>query len=225
MPMQILKEQNAIRVAILAVSIILSIQTNAQKKLKGNFSKLAVFQEGYDYYSFNETGSFEYHKGASLGDNYYGSGEYELNDNLLILNYRRTKNRPNSYYKSSFWVNSDKTILVNFNIKDESDIPILGVHIEIKELGISVTTDANGEASVIIDKSKKLFVGKVSYLGYDTCNFVFNSNRNYLFTVFLNNKPSGLPIKNQIDTLEVQNKGTCLVSKDKEISKWKKIQD
>ena len=100
------KEQNVIKSLLIVVIICLSNNLYCQKKIIGNYSSLKAYQEHYKYYKFNENGIFEYHSGASLGDDEYGKGHYQIKNDSLILNYDLTELKLKSYHKIKEYYNT-----------------------------------------------------------------------------------------------------------------------
>ncbi|WP_157662393.1 hypothetical protein [Polaribacter sp. SA4-10] len=110
------KEQNVIKILLTVVVFCLSSNLYCQKKIIGRYSSLMAYQEHYNYFDFNENGIFEYHSGASLGDDEYGKGQYTIKNDSLILNYNLTELKYESYFKAKKYYNSKDSIKVNMKV-------------------------------------------------------------------------------------------------------------
>ncbi|MCD8399206.1 hypothetical protein G1K66_08220 [Tenacibaculum finnmarkense] len=93
------KEQNVIKWILIMWIFSLSSQLYCQEEIIGRYTNLMSYQEHYNYFNFNENGVFEYHSGASLGDDEFGKGHYLIKNDSLILNYDLTEPSFKSYHK------------------------------------------------------------------------------------------------------------------------------
>jgi glutamate formiminotransferase len=84
-------------------------------------------QEHYSYFNFCNNEIFEYHSGASLGDDKFGKGHYQIKNDSLTLNYDLTEIRYESYFKAQKYFNTKDSIQVNLNIYDFNKKPLYNV--------------------------------------------------------------------------------------------------
>ena len=121
------KEQNVIKFLLTVTFFCLSINLYCQKEIIGRYSSLMLYQEHYNYFDFNENGTFEYHSGASLGDDEFGKGHYQIKNDSLILNYDLTELKYESYFKAKKYYNSKDSIKINLNIYDFDKKPLYNI--------------------------------------------------------------------------------------------------
>jgi len=216
-----LKEQTVIKKIIFCFSFLIAFLSNGQTKLDGVYSNLMPLQEHYNYYKFNQDGTFEYHIGASLGDDKYGLGEYTFKNNILILNYNKTKPLKKGYYIPEFWNNKTDSVEVYLNFYDSEHQPIPYVNVIYKDSlqknGYNGgSADKFGEIRLSYSKSKESLELKCSILGFDQYKFVIDKTNNYQINVFLTKQGFGIPIYKQIDTLKIVEFGeNYFISKEK----------
>jgi hypothetical protein len=180
-----------------------------QKELNGTYSALAPLQEHYRHYSFNKKGSFEYHSGAGLGDDYYGFGHYSISNDLLILNFDSIPEIESSgYYQFKHWTNNQDNISLKFKVYDLNKNKLSGTAILVPsdKLG-SLIQDGKGELELPTKSTKQVEKLRISLLGYETQELVFNRGFNYEFEIYLKESSSGTAIINQIDTLKITQWG------------------
>jgi hypothetical protein len=203
----------------------------SQSQLKGKFSSLARYQEYYNSYSFNENGEFYYHVGSSLGDDYFGEGEYKLINNQLILNYNKTKPLKIGHHVSEIWENKADSIAVYFNFFDFDNNPIPYVNFfykdSLSEKGYQGgVANKDGQGLLKLKKDKKDIMLTVSNIGFRQYTFSINRNYNHEVSVFLETPGHGIPIKDQIDTLrlmEIKENSFKFIEKDGKITSWSRI--
>lgn len=226
------KAQNVTRIILILVYLFINNKAISQEKLNGSYSCLAPLQEYYNIFSFNKNGQFEYHVGASLGDDYYGKGEYKFTDNQLILNYNKTEHLKIGYHASKIWSNNKDSININFKFFDFDNNPVPYVNVIYKD-SLSknghngVMADEKGTALLNLKKDRNDLQFEISNLGFNHYKFPINKNYNYEVSVYLQKDGFGLPILNQIDTLEVVKKKTkyfTVKNKDGKIITWRKIE-
>jgi len=61
----------------------------SQTWLYGSYKNNEGIQLGdiYAYYTFTKQGTFEFHQGGDFGDYGYAIGSYQIQDNLLLMEY------------------------------------------------------------------------------------------------------------------------------------------
>lgn len=230
------KEKNVIKDVIIVLFLIFSNYTFSQKEtLNGKYSQLASLQEHYNYYVFDKNGEFRYHTGASLGDDYFGRGIYRFTDKHLILNYNKTDPIKIGHHLLKTWTNNKDSIDVYFKFFDFNNIPIPFVNVLYKvNLPNNVYTykgvvaDKDGIAKLNLSKENKEFHLIISNVGYIEYRLIVDKNYNYDISVFLQKQGNGLPILNQIDTLEIvkwKSKHFTVKNKNGSETTWRKIED
>lgn len=182
------KEQNVIKILLTVVVFCLSNNFYCQKKIIGRYSSLMAHQEHYNYFDFNENGIFEYHSGASLGEDEYGKGQYTVKNDSLILNYNLTELKYESYFKAKKYYNSKDSIQVNLNIYNFNKEPLNNIMVYSFPIYKATQSDKKGTASLKLKKQshkdkikiqiEEIFLAKqVIYLDGDS---------NYNIDVFMN---------------------------------------
>lgn len=230
------KEQNVIKNIILFLILVISNHLYSQsEKFNGRYSNLGSLQEHYNYYVFDENGEFRYRTGASLGDDYFGSGTYEFIDHRLILNYNKTEPIKTGHHLSEIWINNKDSIDVHFKFFDFNNTPISFVNVMYTvSLPNStytyngVVADKQGVAKLNLVKENKEFQLIISNVGYNEYRLIVDKTYNYDISVFLQEQGNGLPILNQIDTLEVvkrRPKYFTVRNKNGSETTWRKIKD
>ena len=134
------RRRTCISYGCIIIVTISGYNIHGQTMLHGTYHELDVFQYQYRYYEFEDDNTFNYHEGADLGDAYYGSGQYKLQDKLLILNFNTTRSKARSSFNTEFWTNSKNTVSYEFVVKDNQLGPILGAEIEVPSKGMKLTT-------------------------------------------------------------------------------------
>lgn len=81
------KIQNVPKLICCLVLLLSNIAISQAQNMQGSYSALAKGQEHYKVYTFLEDNTFEYHYGASLGDDEYGYGTYLIAGDNLVLNF------------------------------------------------------------------------------------------------------------------------------------------
>ena len=202
------KEQNVIKLILPLLIFVLSTHLiQSQTTLIGKYSSLMSHQEHYDFFDFFENRIFEYHSGASLGDNEYGKGHYQIKNDSLILNYDLTELKYESYYKPKKYYNSKDSIEVNLRIKDFDNNPLNEINVITDPEAQSIDIDDKGLASLIFKKGSfkekiKLYIDGAFWA---ECIIVLDSNTNYIIDVFMNTSEIiGLGHPNAIKGIEIK---------------------
>lgn len=230
------KEKNVIKNSIFFLLLIISNYLFSQsEKINGRYSSIASLQEHYNYYVFDKNREFRYHVGACLGDDYFGFGDYWIVNNQLILNYNKTESIKTGYHLSKIWINNKDSIDVHFKFFDFNNNPIPFVNVMYK---ISlpdntytyngVVADKQGITKLNLVKENKEFQLIISNVGYNEYRLIVDKTHNYDISVFLQEQGNGLPILNQIDTLEIvkrKPKYFTVKKKDGGIATWRKLED
>ena len=209
---------------------VLSVSTvYSQKSLNGVYSGLARYQESYEIFEFDENGDFEYHEGSCLGDNVYGSGTYELKDDLLILNFNRTKPRLLSFHKEEIYISNNDSITIKIqfiDINDQLALDYLDIRdAKAKRVGI---TNSDGFIEIRYKREKEKIDLTFQTLGYPEYNISLNRNFNYNVKMFWTPTFGGVPIMNQIDSLEIHKssrKELMLGNENWKTKTWVKYED
>ncbi len=171
MVIQMQKEKNAIKIISVLIILFVLDKAYSQEQLNGNYSSLAQFQEFYDFYNFNKNGVFEYHTGADLGDDYFGKGEYKIENDNLILNYNKTSPLKLGYYLTEIWTNNKDSINVNITTitLDKKPAPYLSITFSdsLAKNGVNgIATDRDGSGSITFKKDRKNINLSLTGVGY-----------------------------------------------------------
>lgn len=203
-----------------------TIHNYSQEYISGKYSNLKLNQEHYNYYSFTESGFFEYHSGASLGDDTFGKGSYHIKNDSLFLNYDSTELEYHSYYKLKEYRNSGDSIQLKVVVKDfhEKIIKNTNVYIAKDRIGAVVTKD---EAIVLkLKKEDKKFVLGISNIGFESLKITLSQGINYEIEAYLKQSSSPtIAIKDQIEKYQIlEHTDRYLILKDKNSSvKYMKV--
>ena len=149
-----LKGQNVIKYLLYIVIVFSSNCMLCQQQIVGRYSSLMPNQEYYHYFDFHANGTFEYHSGASLGDDEFGKGHYKIKKDSLILNYDLTEVQYDSYYKSQRYFNSKDSIKIIFNAYNFDNTSIHKLQIYSYPNYNSTITDFDGKAMLSFKKEK-----------------------------------------------------------------------
>jgi len=166
-------------------------------------------QEHYNYYVFDESGKFEYHKGASLGDDKYGFGTYEIRNDTLILIYNTAEPLIIGHHKSRVFTNKNSKIEIVFTVYDlENNITLPFTNIfyiddKINKGYEGEKTDENGKANFELIKSNKKIEFNITLLGFKEYKLTIEPKYSYSIDVYLQKQGLGIPIKNQVDKFEI----------------------
>ena len=226
--------QKVLNVTKILFFIILFFNTaESQNTLDGKYTCLAPLQEHYNYYLFNKKGQFEYRRGASLGNDYYGKGEYRILNKKLILNYNKTKPLKTGHHTSKIWINNKDSINVNFKFFDFDSIPLPAVNVIYKDslskYGLSgVAANEKGIAKLNLKRDKTNLQFIITNLGFKQYELFIDKNYNYDISVILQKGYTGLPILNQIDTLVIDKKRPkyfVVKNNNGSLTTWKKLDD
>ncbi|SEA18707.1 hypothetical protein SAMN05443667_102258 [Flavobacterium gillisiae] len=182
-----LKGQNVIKYVLLIVFLFTSNYMFCQKKITGIYSSLMPHQEHYNYFDFNTNGTFEYHSGASLGDDEFGKGYYQIKNDSLILNYDLTEIKEDSYYKSRRYYNSKDSIQIKFNAYNFNKTPIQNIQIYSYPNYKSTKTDSNGVATLSFKKVERNSKMEIHIDGAFLAKQVIyiDVNTNYIIDVYM----------------------------------------
>lgn len=183
------KVKNVIKLWVLFfMSFFLSEVIYAQKKIEGVYSFLASNQEHYNYFSFDKNGKFEYHKGASLGDDIYGAGHFNISKDTLILNYNLTELIYKSYHKIKEYYNSKDSISVKVIVKDFKGKANINANVYAFKDKVGGIVNDVGEVILRFKKEAGNFILDISNLGYENYKLELSKSKNYVLVVFLNSE-------------------------------------
>jgi len=212
---------------IIYLLIIHSSFSFSQNRIEGKFCKEYGIKDFYDCYTFFNNGEFESENGGDLGNDYYGKGDFLLNENYLILNYNKTEPAELSYHRTEFWTNSKDSIELNFQIMNMENLKIPYANVAILSNKTGIITNENGNGKMELKKSNENCEITVSYIGYHECKIKIKQNNNYNFKIYLTKDFTGVPIKNHTQTLEIlelTDKYFKTKSKDDNVIIWNKIE-
>lgn len=213
------KVLDVIKKGLFFLCCFIKIALFSQNQVIGVYSSIKPLQEHYRYFKFKPNGTFEYHFGASLGDDEYGEGHYSLEKDKLILNYNLTKPEENSFYKFKLYKNSDNSVKVKIRVFDLNKKPLYGISVIGNiENEYGVETNKKGLAQLYFKKQNTKQNINISDLCCGNFSFKVDLRFNYIVDVFLKkrlNNPIG--IKGEIISYKIVS-----VTKDTIILKDKK---
>lgn len=194
-----LKEQNVIKFLSTVTFFCLSVNLYCQTEIIGRYSSVMLYQEYYKYFDFNKKGIFEYHSGASLGDDEFGKGHYQIKNDSLIFNYDLTELKYKSYHKAKEYYNSKDIVTIKVIVKDFKGNIMTNTNVYIKEDKIGHILGEKSFVNFKLKKEKKGFFLDISNLGYDSYKLKLSKLKNYEIEVFLKKASTiSRAIKNQI---------------------------
>lgn len=223
---------NIIQYSNTAVLFLLCLTCTSQNstKLSGKYSSLIDTQEYYENYVFKDNGTFQYHKGASLGDDFNGEGIYVLKDDFLVLEYFYSKPLEKGYHKSEIWQNNSDSIAITVRIVDFEGNPIKNANVIFpdakKRNGIKgKIADKYGKVHLALKKGDNNIKIQVSNIGFELYTFKISTAFNQEIMINLAPAGRGTPLLNQTETYSVLEKKSDFLrledSTGKEIL-WKK---
>ncbi len=184
------KELNVIKSILTSMAIVCFCQqVRCQKVLEGIYSSLAPNQEAYIYFEFSEKGIFEYHSGASLGDDVYGKGHYQIKNDSLILNYDLTELQVNTFYKYKTYNNTLDSIKVKITVFDQKERKLSNVSVFDPKGKHGTLTNEEGNAVLNFEKDKGYQTIIVSNVCCGNYSLNINTQLNYEITVYLPEEP------------------------------------
>jgi hypothetical protein len=168
----------------------------SQKQIIGKYSSLMLYQEHYNYFEFYKNGMFEYHSGASLGDDEFGKGHYFIKNDSLTLNYDLTELNENGHHRYKTYINSNDSVQIKINTFDLDRKILSGISVvgNLKRR-YGVLSNKNGVAYLKFKKRKEKGKITISDLCCGNYSFTINSKLNYEVDVFLRktlNNPKGV---------------------------------
>lgn len=186
--------------------------------------------------TFETKNTFKYSQYGDTGRLKYGEGEYKHQNNRLILNYNKTSAKSIGHYSLSVYKNNSdsiRLIVSVFNTRTNEPIEYANVFFKdsINNLGYTGSSaNADGLVEIRTSKNKNNIELNVIYLGFIEQKINLIRDKNYKIKVYLKEQAdeSGMPILNQIDTLEIvkiRPKYFTVKRKDGNIATWRKLED
>ena len=202
--------QNVIKVIIFIFFIFLINLGRAQTNISGIYHIPNYTVDGgvYTKIEFQKNGNFKKETTSEFGIYKYGEGEYSFIGNKLILNYNKTEPIKLGYHDSKIWTNNKYSINIHFSFFDFDSVPLPNVNVIYKDslskYGYGgVTANEKGVTSLTLKKGKTNLQFKISNLGFKEYEFTIDKKYNYSISIFLQKNGVGLPLLNQIDTLNI----------------------
>ncbi|RXG24616.1 hypothetical protein DSM00_406 [Leeuwenhoekiella aequorea] len=171
------------------VVICICQQIHCQNILEGIYSSLAPNQEAYNYFKFSKNGTFEYHSGASLGDDLYGKGHYLIKNDSLILDYDLTELQGNTFHKYKTYNNTLHSIEVKITVLDQKERKLSNVSVFDPEGNYGTLTNEEGNAVLNFEKDKGYQTITVSNVCSGNYSLNINTQLNYEITIYLPEAP------------------------------------
>ncbi len=183
--------------------------------------------------TFEKVKNFTYEYSGDTGVFEYGQGDYEISSNKLILNYHRTDPLKVGYHVSKIWTNKKDSINLNFKVMDFEGNPLPAVSVAYKDslsrYGYNgVASNKMGIALIGLKRDRTELEVEIINVGFRHYKFTIDKNYNCDISVFLQKDGGGVPIKNQIDTMELENmrlKYFTVNNAEEEIMTWRKIEN
>ena len=211
--------------------VLLSNISISQAQIEGSYSALAKGQEYYKVYTFLEDYTFEYHYGASLGDDEYGYGTYGITGDNLVLNFD-TPPAENAYrIKATKWNNTHDSLVIKVRLFDMKQNPIVGAYVDL--VGAETQKkkiDIHGRTTFkILDEPSKrgdsLYLD-INYVGFEKIKVALIQETNMDFNINLSPLKGEL-IYDQIDTLHIREitEDKILLRDENEEFTWRKIRE
>ncbi len=235
MAIQIQKEKNAINITIL-LFILCFFNMHSQNIIKGTFCVDYDLKDFSSCLKFNENREFIFNHSGDTGILEYGKGEYKLTDNQLILNYNKTPVKKLGYYNFSIWKNnldSIDIIVSVFNKRTKAPIKYANVFFKDSTNKVGYTgfsANESGMVNLTTTKDKNTIELNVIYIGFLEQKINLTRNKNYMIEVYLKEieDENGIPILNQIDTLELvqyNKKQFKVKNKNGSLITWRKMEE
>ena len=142
-------------------------------------------QEYYNYFDFNANGTFEYHSGASLGDDEFGKGHYKIKKDSLFLNYDLTELEYKSYYMSKEYFTSEDLKTIKIAIRDLEESSIVDANIYIPNERNGYVQGNDGIVVFSLKKQNQEVSIEISNLGYENYKLTLSKVKNHEIEVFL----------------------------------------
>lgn len=222
-----------VKMVVLLLVGTLFYSLHAQTKFDGTFCKEYDLKYFSECLTFEKEKNFKYEYRGDTGMFEFGQGEYQLIGKRLILNYNKTDPIKIGHHVSKIWTNNEDSINLQFNISDFDGLPLPAVTVVYKDSlskydYTGVASNKKGIALINLKKDSTDLQVEISNLGFELYKFSLDKNYNHNISVFLQREGDGLPIKNQIDTLEIQEekpKYFTIRNKDGSKAIWRKTED
>lgn len=234
-----LKEKNASKTLILLFFGCIMSFGISQNSLEGLYyvddnPPYVVDGGSSTHYEFFKNGTFERITTGEFGTQYYGSGTYNLDNNKrLILNYNKTEPIQMGYHISKMWTNNSDEVDINFKLFDLDENAVKYANIIYKD-SVSkhgyngIVADDEGIAKLKFKKESKRLQFEITCLNFKYYSLVIDKNYNYNISVYLQNEYNGLPIMNQMNTIQLEKirpKYFTVRNKNGSVTTWRKLED
>lgn len=167
------------------ISVLVTLNLFGQDIIEGKYCldyDLKSYSECiilYEDYTFDMTFGEHVNKKSKL------QGMWTYTNTILSLNFKEP--HYNDSYKilvSESQEESD-SVRVNFQIKDFNSGPMLGVNLIIKQKGVTLETDANGNLELFFKKKDSTLYGYTEYVGYHDSHFSFDLKTNKMIEIYI----------------------------------------
>ena len=168
--------------------IIILLSSNymlCQNRIVGRYSNLMPNQEYYNYFDFNVNGTFEYHSGASLEDDEFGKGHYQIKKDSLFLNYDLTELEYTSYYKAKEYFNAEDLVTIKIAVRDLERSSTVSANIYIPNERNGYVQGKDGFITFCLKKENQEVIIEISNLGYENYKLTLSKLKNHEIEVFL----------------------------------------
>ena len=191
----------------------------AQNAITGIYSRSNIILDTYEYYDLKNDGLFEYHKGASLGNDLYGSGTYIVSNDSVILSFSTSEPRSSGSHLTKVWHSKSDITNIKMSVEDFAGKPIKYATIIVKdfesgEFILGKESDAYG--NIDIDLQRKTFYIECTALGYKSYEFLLKNYNNHSIDITLNIQGIGTPIwEIEPKVFTLKEDGNVLVEREK----------
>ena len=223
---QILKALNAIRGLSVIIFVVITAQClPGQNQLNGRFTGIKPMQEHYEYFVFSENSSFEYYKGASLGNDFFGKGKYHIANKVLKLNFCDTPPKSKPYYTDELWDNKSDSISLIFEVRERNGEPIGYTNVILDEMSeLGTILDVNGRGKLKLKRIEDNYNLTVSFIEHDIIKIRIDGRYSHCLKVFLTKeKGQGIPIRNYKEEFIIHQLSDSLLileNSSGEIRRW-----
>lgn len=206
MKQQITLMQKALIASVFFIFFIPKI-TAQHIRLDGTYCATDYITDFGKCLTFKKDNTFKYISGNDLPSNIVGEGTFEINKNLLILNYKYSDPYILSYHKISKTFSNQDSISYHFKVRDINGIGIPGTEVIFKNPETKKTNglilDKEGEGKLILPKSAATLQLRFSYIGYNAHTVEIKRDFDYSVDVFLSKAGQNLPITPHSETFEI----------------------
>lgn len=218
---------NKYRKVILLLLLTLGIKSYGQYKLTGVYCNDDLLNDLSNCFTFSNNNEFKFESYSDLGLGKIGNGTYKIEQDLLTLNYNKTKVNYSSYHRVAFWSSNKDSISLKFKIYDLKGTGIKHATIILdlkKKIGLQVNSKGEGYTKIKKSNFKNKII--VSKIGYQNHVFELIPDKSYDIEIYLSDEDNPALIKDTIANYRIISKKNGFLKlkyNDQEIV-WKKLE-